>query len=301
MSNTVHTNGPFSTRVRRFAGPVVLAGAISAGAFAAPAAIASPISSVRAHVHAADLALHAVAKAKIGGDLSVPLTALTNQLGAAANITVKLAVTAHTPSVEQLAGAALGLVANEETKAEQLLTSVTSTVSAGQQVAVATADQTIADARSAGLKVLAKLTMSAQVNAHAVARLLTKQLATLTAAGKGLLISLSDAVQNISGSVVSAIPSVISSLATTVTADVHADLGNVSGVVSTVGGTVPATISTLQNLTAQILGGGSVPADSGCPTGGCTGTTTDTTNDGGLLNINAGVSVNAVLTGLLGL
>jgi hypothetical protein len=298
-----YSRRPISTRVRTLVGPVVLAGALGAGAVAAPAALASPAQSVRSHVHAADVALHAVATATINTDLSVPLETLINQIGAASKLGVNLSVGATTAGAEQLAGTTLALVVKEETKAEEILNAATATVTGVEQGAVATADETIAAAREAGLAALAQLTATAKATTHQVEKLLTNELNTLTAAGKGLLVSLSDAVQQVSGSVVAAVPTVVSHLAATVTGDVNADLGRDTGVVSEVGGMIPSTVTALQGLTAQILGGVEAGVTTGGPTTSTptTGTPSTGAPSGGLLNIGANVSINTVLSGLLGL
>jgi hypothetical protein len=256
MSHPVHSYGRISTRIRRIAGPLVLASTLGAGAFGAtPAAFASPVSSVRSHTRCADVALHAVTSAAAKGNVSVALGTLTSQLDAAAKISAKLAVHAQTPSAEQVAAGALKIVAREEAKAEMQLTAAAATVASTKQSAIVHAAVSVADARELALSSLAKLAAQANAGGRVSAHVLAKELATLTADGKGLLENLAGVVAKIDGSVSANVsPSAIAELAATETADVSIDLGRIESLVSLLSGRVRAEISALSDTTAQLAG-----------------------------------------------
>jgi hypothetical protein len=247
MSHPVHT------RARRFVAPVALAGAIAAGAFAVtPAAFASHVSSVGWHVHRADVALQAVASAAAAGNVSIPLSEMTAQLGVAANISAKLAAHVRTPDASQIAASALTLVAREEAKAEVKLTAELSAVATAEKAAVAEAAIKVAQSRELGLSVLAQLASQVRVRAHAQAQVIANEVVALSSVGQSLLATLVNALEPRSIDCPSV--SVLTQLAASETASVRADLTRAEGIISLLGNSLSASVSQLASVTAKQIG-----------------------------------------------
>jgi hypothetical protein len=244
MSYQVHTRG------RRIAAPVALAGALAASAFAlTPAAFASHHSSVSSNVHRADLALRTVTSAAAPGNVSVPLSALLGDLGAATKLSTNLAVHASTPHAEQLAASALTLLAREQTKAEVKLTATLATATGVEQAAIAHAASTVAEGRELALSALARLATQARAEAHAGAHAIATELATVSTAGQGVLAKLLTELQPGTANCPSDTP--LAQLASTETAAAQADVTRVEGIVSLLGDGLSADVSQLALVTAK--------------------------------------------------
>jgi hypothetical protein len=258
MSHTVNSHGRITHRVRRIAGPLVLASALGASAFGAtPAALASPMHGVRSHTRCADVALHSVMSAATSGKASIGLGTFTSQLDAAAKISAKLALHADTATAAQVAADAINIVAREEVKAEAQLTAAAAMATSTEQSVLAHAAVTVADTREVTLGAMAKLAAQAKVHAQAGAQVLAKQLATLTAQGKAVLVNLAGVVAKLNGSVsagASANASVMAQLATTETADLTIDVKRVEDLVALIGGKVRADVAALSDMTAELAG-----------------------------------------------
>jgi hypothetical protein len=183
--------------------------------------------------------------------VSVPLSELTSQLGVAANISAKLAVHARTPHAEQIAASALKLVAREETKAEVKLTAELSAAASAEQAAIAKAATTIDHDRELALGALAHLATQARAEAHAGAQVIANEVATLSSAGKSVLVKLISELQP--GSINCPSVGVLSDLAASETASVQADVTRVQGLLSILGGSLSADVSQLATVTASQL------------------------------------------------
>jgi hypothetical protein len=195
--------------------------------------------------------------ATAAGHVNVPLAVMNGQLSIAAKLSTKLALNAHTPNAEQLAGYALGLVAREEAKAEVTLTADLSSVTGVAQSAIADAEVTAANARELALSTLAKLTAQANVSAQVEAHALATELTSLSRAGGSVLSGVGELVGKIGADATAcSSSSPIAQLDATATLDAKADLGRITGVVSALGGVAGMSVSQLTavagNLAADI-------------------------------------------------
>ena len=156
-------------RLARFALVAVLGIGCLAGA---PAALASPTSAIGLHVQRADVALQAAASASASGstNIAVPLSKVTEQLGVAAKLGVRLGVHARTPKTEGAAKSALNLIAGEEAKAQAVLNAGVSAAGATQSATVVKADLAVTEGHALTLDELARVHGTARIRANALLR-----------------------------------------------------------------------------------------------------------------------------------
>ena len=212
------------------------------GLACAATAQASPASSAAAHVRRADVALHAVASASAGADVHAALTKLTAQLGAAAELSAQLAEHPRTPQAARDAGAALSLLAREETKADALLGVRVAARAQADRDAIVKADLQVTEALQLALEARARLSGTANAS-------FLDDAATLRAKASGLLAKL--VVATTPGATRCSSPAVVAQLAANASADVVASV--LADADATIAGTINAGGSLLATVTAQQL------------------------------------------------
>lgn len=178
---------PVRSTTRRIAARVAVAGIVGVGGlFAAPAAFASPYSSVALHVHSADVALRAMARAALHGSVAAELPNATAQLGIAARISTKVAIHASTPHVEVKARNAINLVLHEEAKAEGVIGSDAAAAAGAEKTALLKAKVEVTQGQIVALRVLSKLSIESQDEESNI----EAKIQGLSVAAKGALVKL---------------------------------------------------------------------------------------------------------------
>jgi hypothetical protein len=206
----------------------LLLGTIAAAAVFTPVAQADTASSVRAHVRAADAALHQIVAAG-GGSVSGPLAQLETQLGAAGSGAAKLyrsAHHAHKSAVSVSAANVLTKVAAQENRDTQTLTPLLGQLSGTGQTDIAgfiaAATQGREQALSLVTQLLGQLPASAQGPVAGI-------VAQLSNAGTGQPGQLAGAISP--GSIACPAIDAVSTVIGTVLTSVQADLARVLSII----------------------------------------------------------------------
>lgn len=232
-------------RLARFA----LAGALSAGLMVAvPAAQADQLSTVRTHVHHADMALAKVIAAAPSGSVSGPLSSLEAALGAAGVNAANLYKHAHTASVRERAATAMTKIAAQENRDAAAMTPMIGQLTGVAQSQIATAVAAFTQGReqalSLALALVPKLSGASQTGVAGT-------VASLSDSGTGQIGQLIGSMgpNSIACTALDAVGQVVA----TVVASVQSDLSRVQGLLPMLpaGGTSQFT-SIISGLSAQL-------------------------------------------------
>jgi hypothetical protein len=276
---------PFGSSSRRITARLAVVGIVGISCLAVTsAAFASPVSKVRSHLRHAHRALDQLASGAVSGNVSVPLLALTSQLGIAANITTNLAIHADTPNLERTAAKVLSLVAGMEAQAENVLTGELSMVSGADEALVLTADLQVTQARGLALSALSDLALETTAKVGVIENTVT----TLSTTAEGLLASLVTVVTRNSIGCPS-ISAFAAEVASDIPATVHAELNPLSVTLPVIGTIVNANGSLLAGLVSQETSAtkAAVSASSDC-----------VPSDGAIGSLGVRVSGNASVSGV---
>jgi hypothetical protein len=211
-------------RLARFA----LAGALSAGLMVAvPAAQADTLSTVRTHVHHADMALAKVVAAAPSGSVSGPLASLEAAINAAGVNAANLYKHAHTAKVRENAAAAMDKVAAQENRDAAALTPMIGQLSGVSQSQVATAVAAVTQGREEALSLVSTLVPKLPVVSRSA---VAGTVASLSESGTGQVGQLIGSISpnSIACTALNAVGQVVA----TVVASVQSDLGRVQGLVA---------------------------------------------------------------------
>jgi hypothetical protein len=250
------------------------------------------------HVQRANVALRAAASASASGstNITVPLSKVTEQLGIAAKLGVRLAVHARTPKTQSAGNSALNLIAGEEAQAQALLNAGVSATGAS----IVKADLAVTEGHALTLEELARLHGTTRVHANALLRTVANlKLKAGSLLGKLVLDTMPDTVGCPSAAVFAQFATKESSdIAGTLTADVAGGLANAIDA----GGSLLASLTSDQAAQARAR----VNADLGCQprdagSGSAEGSQSGSGSDGGA-NTSGGANANggAGVTGQVG-
>jgi hypothetical protein len=237
-------------RLARFA----LAGALSAGLLVAvPAAQADTLSTVRTHVHRADLALAKVIAAVPSGSVAGPLAALQSSINAAGVDAGNLYKHAHTTAVRVNAAAAMDKIAAQENRDAAALTPMIGGLTGAGQSEVATAVAGFTQGREEALSLVSALVPELpSVTRSSVAG----TVASLSDSGTGQVGQLIGSISP--GSIACTALDAVGQVVATVVASVQTDLGRVQGLLSMLpaGGSAEfsSVISTLPTQLTSLIG-----------------------------------------------
>ena len=236
-------------RGRRRVSRLALAGALTAGALAVvPAAQANSLVSARAHIHAADTALHHVVSGVTGGAVSGPLAELQAQLAAAGKDAAKLYKHAHTKTIRVEAAAAISKLAAQENRDAQILTPLVGQVTGSNQADLAAFIAAVTQGREQSLSLVSTLLAQLPASVQSQVAGLVAQLST---AGTGQVGQLAGAISP--GSVACPAIDAVSQVVATVLTSVQADLARVQSILSFLPvGAQTQLLDTVNGLPAQL-------------------------------------------------
>ena len=236
-------------RGRRRVSRLALVGALTAGALAVvPAAQANSLVSARAHIHAADTALHQVVSSASAGSVGGPLATLQAQLAAAGQDAAKLYKHAHTKKIRVEAAAAISKLAAQENRDAQILTPLVSEVTGSNQADLAAFLAAVTQGREQSLSLVSTLLAQLPTSVQSQVAGLIAQLST---AGTGQVGQLAGAISP--GSVACPAIDAVSQVVATVLTSVQADLTRVQSLLSFLpAGAQTELLNTVNGLPAQL-------------------------------------------------